>query len=162
MRVIGRLEEPTVQRWLNTLLLIVGLWVGLACGGDTDDRMLCRYAVCLTDTNTALYRMTVSSASGTVTLSAEAMEERLRDQLERGELTMGEIRADYARTVNRSWRELREERGRKALGRGAVRYQNGPRQAECPVRYGGDGMRRDGRGLDGWSDDLGADDAAHP
>ena len=27
------------------------------------------------------------------------------------------------------------------------------RQAECQVRYGGDGMRRDGRGLDGWSDD---------
>ena len=59
--------------------------------------MLRRYAGCLTDTNTALYRMAVSSASGTVTLSAEAMEERLRGQLERGEFTMGEIRADYAR-----------------------------------------------------------------
>ena len=34
-------------------------------------------------------------------------------------------------TVNRSRRELREERGRKALGRGAVRYQNGPRQANA-------------------------------
>ena len=97
MRVIGRLEEPTVHWWLNTLLLIVGLWIGLACGLDSDDRMLRRYARCLTDTNTALYRMAVSRASGTVTLSAEAMEERLRDQLERGELTMGEIRADYAR-----------------------------------------------------------------
>ena len=52
--------------------------------------------------------------------------------------------------------------GERPLGGGAVRYQNGPRQAECQVRYGGDGMRRDGRGLDGWSDDLGADDAAHP
>ena len=41
--------------------------------------------------------MAVSSASGTVTLSAEAMEGRLRDQLERGEFIMGEIRADYAR-----------------------------------------------------------------
>ena len=59
--------------------------------------MVRRYAGCLTDTNTALYRMAVSSASGTVTLSAEAMEEGVRDQLERGELTMGEIRADYAR-----------------------------------------------------------------
>ena len=86
-----------MQRWLNTLLLIVGLWIGLACGLDTDDRMLRRYANCLTDTNTALYRMAVSSASGTVTLSAEAMEERLRGQLELGELTMGKIRADYAR-----------------------------------------------------------------
>ena len=51
-------------------------------------------------------------------------------------------------TVNRSRRELREERGRKALGRGAVRYQNGPRQAnarcamvatEC-VAFGADWM----------------------
>ncbi len=86
-----------MHRLLNTLLLIVGLWLGLACGLDSDDRMLRRYANCLTDTNTALYRMTVSSASGTVTLSAEAMEQRLRGQLERGEFTMGEIRADYAR-----------------------------------------------------------------
>ncbi len=97
MRVIGRLEDRTVHRWLNTLLLIVGLWVGLACGLDSDDRMLRRYANCLTDTNTTLHRMTVSGASGTVTLSAEAVEERLRGQLERGELTMGKIRADYAR-----------------------------------------------------------------
>ena len=37
-----------MHRWLNTLLLIVGWWVGLACGLDnTDDRMLRRYAVCL-------------------------------------------------------------------------------------------------------------------
>ena len=64
---------------------------------DTDDRMVRRYAKCMTDTNTALYRLTASGASGTVTLSAEAMEERLRDQLERGEFTMGKIRADYAR-----------------------------------------------------------------
>ena len=97
MRVIRRLEEPTVHRWLNTLLLIVGLWIGLACGGDTDDRMVRRYAVCLTDTTPTLHRLTVSSALGTVPLSAEAMEERLRGQLERGELTMGKIRADYAR-----------------------------------------------------------------
>ena len=86
-----------MHRLLNTLLLIVGLWIGLACGGDTDDRMLRRYAKCLTDTNTTLHRLTVSGALGTVTLSAEAMEERLRGQLERGELTMGEIRSDYAR-----------------------------------------------------------------
>ena len=58
--------------------------------------MVRRYAKCMTDTNTALYRLTASSASGTVTLSAEAMEERLRDQLERGEPTMEMIRADYA------------------------------------------------------------------
>ena len=86
-----------MHRWLNTLLMVVGLWIGLACGGDTDDRMVRRYAKCLTDTNTTLHRMTVSSALGTVPLSAEAVEERVRGQLERGELTMEKIRADYAR-----------------------------------------------------------------
>ena len=76
---------------------MVCLLVMLACGGDTDDRMVRRYAKCLTDTNTILHRLTVSSALGTVLLSAEAMEERVRGQLERGELTMREIRADFAR-----------------------------------------------------------------
>ena len=97
MRVTRRLEEPTVHRSLNTLLMIVGLLVMLACGGETDDRMVRRYARCLTDTSTTLHRLTTSGASGTVMLSAEAMEERLRGQLERGDLTMGKIRADYAR-----------------------------------------------------------------
>ncbi len=86
-----------MHRLLNTLMMMVCLLVMLACGGDTDDRMLHRYARCLTDTNTALYRLTASGAVGTVPLSAEAAEARLRAQLERGELTMGEIRADYAR-----------------------------------------------------------------
>ena len=86
-----------MHRLLNTLLMIVCLLVVPACGGDTDDRMVRRYAKCMTDTNTTLHRMTTSGATGTVTLSAEAMEERLRGQLERGELTMGKIRADYAR-----------------------------------------------------------------
>ena len=86
-----------MHRLLNTLLMIVCLLVMLSCGGDTDDRMVRRYAKCMTDTNTTLHRMTTSGATGTVTLSAEAMEERLRGQLERGELTMGKIRADYAR-----------------------------------------------------------------
>ena len=85
-----------MHRLLNTLTIMVCLLVMLACVGDTDDRMVRRYAKCMTDTNTALYRLTASSASGTVTLSAEAKEERLRDQLERGELTMEKIRADYA------------------------------------------------------------------
>ena len=86
-----------MHRLLNTLTIMVCLLVMLACGGDTDDRMVRRYAKCLTDTNTTLHRLTVSGAVGTVTLSAEAMEERLRGRLERGELTMGKIRADYAR-----------------------------------------------------------------
>ena len=97
MRIIGRLEEPTVQRLLNTLLMVVCLWTLLACGMDADDRMVPRYARCVADTNPALHRLSVSSASGTVALSAEAVEERLRGQLERGEITMAKIRADYAR-----------------------------------------------------------------
>ena len=86
-----------MHRLLNTLTIMVCLLVMLACGGDTDDRMVRRYAGCMTDTNTTLHRLTVSNALGTVPLSAEAMEERLRGQLERGEFTMGKIRADYAR-----------------------------------------------------------------
>ena len=77
--------------------MVICLWTVLACGMDSDDRMLRRYAGCLTDTNTALHRLSVSGASGTVALSAEAMEEQVRDQLERGEVTMAKIRADYAR-----------------------------------------------------------------
>ena len=86
-----------MHRLWNVLTIMVGLWIALACGLDADDRMVRRYAGCMTDANTALYRLTTSSASGTVPLSAEAVEERLRGQLERGEFTMGEIRADYAR-----------------------------------------------------------------
>ena len=59
--------------------------------------MLRRYAKCMTDTNPTLHRLTASRAIGTVTLSAEAMEERLRAQLERGEVTMAQIRANYVR-----------------------------------------------------------------
>ena len=63
-------------------MIISGLWIALACGMDADGRMVRRYAVCLADTNTALHRLTASSASGTVALSAEGVEERLRGQLE--------------------------------------------------------------------------------
>ena len=86
-----------MHRLLRTPLLIVGLWIALACGLDSDDRLVRRYAGCLPDTNTTLHRLSVSSASGTVALSAEGVEKRLRGQLERGEVTMGDIRADYAR-----------------------------------------------------------------
>ena len=79
-----------MHRLWNVLTIIVGLWIGLACGVDADDRMVRRYAGCLTDANTTLHRMTTSGASGTVTLSAEAMEERVRDQLERGGAHHGE------------------------------------------------------------------------
>ena len=86
-----------MQRLWNTLTIMVCLWIALACGVDADNRMVRMYAGCLADANTVLHRLSVSSAVGTVPLSAEAVEERVRDQLERGELTMAKIRADYAR-----------------------------------------------------------------
>ena len=97
MRAIRYLEEPAARRLRNALLTVIGLWVALACGMGSDDRMVRRYAECLADTNTALHRLNVSKASGTVPLSAEAVEELLRAQLERGELTLAKIRADHVR-----------------------------------------------------------------
>ena len=41
-----------MHRLLNTLTIMVCLLVMLACGLDTDDRMVRRYAGCMTDTNT--------------------------------------------------------------------------------------------------------------
>ena len=82
--------------WI-ALTIMVCLMVMLACGVDADDRMVRRYAGCMADANTALHRLNASGAVGTVPLSAEAVEERLRAQLERGEVTMDEIRAGYAR-----------------------------------------------------------------
>ena len=86
-----------MHRLWNALTIMVGLWIALACGVGTDDRMVRRYAGCMADANTALHRLTASSAVGTVPLSAEAVEERLWDQLERGGVTMAKIRADHAR-----------------------------------------------------------------
>ena len=86
-----------MQRLWNALTILAGLWIALAGGVGADDRMVRRYAVCLADPNTSLHRLSVSGAVGTVPLSAAAVEERVRDQLERGELTMAKIRADHAR-----------------------------------------------------------------
>ena len=86
-----------MHRLWHALMMMVCLWVVLACGADGDDRVVRRYARCMVDANTALHRLSVSSASGTIALGAEAVEERLRGQLERGEVTMAKIRADYVR-----------------------------------------------------------------
>ena len=69
---------------------MVCLRVVLVRGVDADDRMLRRHSGCLADPNTTLHSLTASSASGTVVLSAEGVEERLRDQLERGGTHHGE------------------------------------------------------------------------
>ena len=81
----------------NALTMMVLLWLALACGMNADERMVRRYAECMADPNTALHRLTVSGAVGTVALSAEAVEKQLHAQLSRGEVTMAEIRAGYDR-----------------------------------------------------------------
>ena len=86
-----------MRRLSNALTMMACLWMALACGMDADDRMVRRYAECMADPNTSLHRLTVFGAVGSVPLSAEAMEVRLRAQLERGEVTMAEIRAGHAR-----------------------------------------------------------------
>ena len=73
------------------------LWLAPACGVGSEERMVRRYAECMTDSNTTLHRLTLSGSVGTVALSAEAVEEQLHAQLSRGELTMAEIRAGDAR-----------------------------------------------------------------
>ena len=64
--------------------MLVCQWLALACGTDADERMVRRYAKCMTDPNTALHRLMVSGAVRTVALSADAVEERLRARLSRG------------------------------------------------------------------------------
>ena len=72
-------------------------WGAQACGTGAEDRMVRRYADCMADPNTTLHRLTVPNAVGVVPLGAEAIEARLHAQLERGEVTMAEIRAVYDR-----------------------------------------------------------------
>ena len=86
-----------VGRLRNGLTVMVCLWLVLACGMNVDERVVRRYAECMVDPNTALHRLMVSGAVGTVALSADAVEERLRARLSRGEVTMAEIRAAHAR-----------------------------------------------------------------
>ena len=84
------------SRW-KALTLLACLWLAVACGVDADDRMVRRYAECMTDPNTALHRVMVSRAVGTVALNADAVEKQLHARLSRGEITMAEIRAGYVR-----------------------------------------------------------------
>ena len=94
---LSAFKVVTLHRWCDVLTTVVFLWLALACGVDADERMVRRYAGCMVDPNTTLYRLTVSEAVGTVLLSAEAVEERLYVQLSRGEVAMAEIRADHGR-----------------------------------------------------------------
>ena len=108
-----------MHRLWNALTIMVGLWIALACGLGTDDRMVRRYAKCLADTNTALHRLTASSAVGTA-LSAERRGgggEVACSAGARG-VTMARSGPTTPATVNRCVRELRQWRGQKALGLG--------------------------------------------
>ena len=89
--------EPAMHCLRNALVMMVLVLMALACVTDADERMVRKYAECMTDPNTALHRMTVSGAVGTVALSADAVEEGLRARMLRGEVTMAEIRAGHAR-----------------------------------------------------------------
>ena len=87
---------------LKSLVLALALGAGiagalLACGNDSEDRFLRQYAQCLVDPKSDLYRREVSNRVGTVPLSAAVAEQRLREQLEMGAITLDELRRDHAR-----------------------------------------------------------------
>ena len=88
---------------LKSLALKLALAAGiagalLACGNDpSEDRFLRQYARCLVNPESALYCQEVSNRVGTVPLSAAVAEERLRQQLELGAITLDELRSDHAR-----------------------------------------------------------------
>ena len=111
--------------WI-ALTIMVCLMVMLACGVDADDRMVRRYAGCMADTNTTLHKLSVSGAVGTVPLSAEAVEERVRLNWSAGRSPWMRSGPTTPATANRCGRELRKWRGQKALGLGVIRYQKPP------------------------------------
>ena len=87
---------------LKSLALALALAAGiagmlLACGNDSEDRFLRQHAQCLIDPNSDLYRREVSNRVGTIPLSAAVAEQRLRQQLEMGVITLDELRSDHAR-----------------------------------------------------------------
>ena len=86
-----------MHRLWTALAMMLSLWVALSCGTGADERMVRQYAKCMADPNSVLHRRTVPNAVGAVPLGTEAVEARLHAQLERGEVTMERIRADYAR-----------------------------------------------------------------
>ena len=73
----------------------VGL--GTACAVDTEDKLLREYAECLTDPHSVLHRTEIANRVGTVPLDSDGMQRWLRGSLERGDLSIGEMRATYNR-----------------------------------------------------------------
>ena len=89
---------PRLKNLVWALALAAGIAGALlACGNESDDHFLHQYARCLVDPKSDLHRREVSNRVGTVPLSAAVAEQRLRQQLEMGVITLDELRSDHAR-----------------------------------------------------------------
>ena len=126
---MGAWKSQTVHRWLNVLTIMVGLWIALACGVGHRRP----YGASIRRMPDGHQHRSVSPDR--VQHQRHCSAERRGDggavawiSWREGSSPWGRSGPTTPATVNRSRRGLREERGRKALGRGAVRYQNGPRQ----------------------------------
>ncbi len=86
-----------VGRVLGAVLVASTLYAGAACAADSADKLVSKYAECLTDPSGALHRTQLANRVGTVPLDTNGMERWLRGSLERGEITMDEMRANYNR-----------------------------------------------------------------
>ena len=84
-----------MRRVVATVLALVCLGVGLAGRESADERLAREYAECMADDNSALHRRMVSGETGTVPSSVAVAEAWVREQMERGELTMAEMEASY-------------------------------------------------------------------
>lgn len=89
-----------MRRWVKALgfvLVAGGVGLGTACAADTEDKLLREYAECLTDPHSVPHRTEIANRVGTVPLDSDGMQRWLRGSLERGELSIDEMRATYNR-----------------------------------------------------------------
>ena len=89
-----------MRRWQRIVVAVFGasiLWVGTACAGESDDEFLRSYAECLADVNGVLHRTQFANRVGTVPLDLPGIERWLRVSLERGTISMDEMRANHNR-----------------------------------------------------------------
>ena len=93
----NRRDAGEMRRAVATVLALVCFGVGLAGCEPADERLVREYAECMADDNSALHRRMVSGETGTVPLSVAGAEAWVREQMERGKLTMAEMEASYAR-----------------------------------------------------------------
>ena len=94
----NRRDAGEMRRAVATVLALVCFGVGLAGCESADERLVREYAECMADDNSALHRRMVSGETGTVPLSVAGAEAWVREQMERGELTMAEMEASHARS----------------------------------------------------------------